>query len=161
MKEKLDNKLAESRAIIKALQEELSKSNEGMLALTLELEERSKDLTQANIKLQELDHLKSMFIVNMGHELRTPLNSIIGFTGIMLQGIVGELNDEQKKQLNMVYDSAKHLLGLINDILDISKIEAGKIEITPSQFDIKELIQAVEKMFSPLIEGKGYQTGFD
>ena len=116
---------------------------------------RTVELEQANVKLQELGRLKSQFFANMSHELRTPLNSIIGFTGIMLQGIVGELNDEQKKQLNMVYASAKHLLGLINDILDLSKIEAGKIEIIPSRFEVKELVQTVEKMVSPIIEEKG------
>jgi signal transduction histidine kinase/DNA-binding NarL/FixJ family response regulator len=119
------------------------------------LEHQNTQLQQANAKLKELDRLKSQFLANMSHELRTPLNSIIGFTGIMLQGIPGELNDEQKKQLNMVYESGKHLLGLINDILDISKIEAGKIEIIPSQFEVKELIQMVENIVSPMIEKKG------
>jgi len=118
------------------------------------LEHQNTQLQQANAKLKELDRLKSQFLANMSHELRTPLNSIIGFTGIMLQGIVGELKDEQKKQLNMVYESAKHLLGLINDILDLSKIEAGKIEVIPSQFEVKELIHTVEKMVLPLIEEK-------
>ena len=112
-------------------------------------------LKQANTRILEANRLKSEFLASMSHELRTPLNSIIGFTGIILQKISGELNDEQEKQLNMVYDSAKHLLGLINDILDLSKIEAGKIEIIPAQFDVKGLIQMVEKMVSPLIEEKG------
>jgi signal transduction histidine kinase len=119
------------------------------------LEHQNTQLQQANAKLKELDRLKSQFLANMSHELRTPLNSIIGFTGIMLQGIAGELNDEQKKQLNMVYKSGKHLLGLINDILDISKIEAGKIEIIPSQFEVRELIRTVENIVSPMIEKKG------
>ncbi len=120
-----------------------------------ELEKKALELEEMNIKIQEATRLKSKFLANMSHELRTPLNSIIGFTGIILQGIVGELNDEQNKQLNMVYESAKHLLGLINDILDLSKIEAGKIEIIPAQFDVKELIGTVEKMISPMIEEKG------
>ncbi len=117
---------------------------------------------QKNLALEQIkeaaelaNRTKSVFLANMSHELRTPMNSIIGFTGIMLQGLAGELKDEQKKQLNMVYESAKHLLGLINDILDLSKIEAGKIEIIPSQFEVKELIQVVEKMVSPMIEEKG------
>ncbi|MBW2569836.1 MAG: PAS domain S-box protein, partial [Deltaproteobacteria bacterium] len=110
---------------------------------TSELEERTKELADANTQLIEATRLKSRFLANMSHELRTPLNSIIGFTGILLQGIVGELNNEQKKQLNMVYESTKHLLGLINDILDLSKIEAGKIEIHPAEFKVKELIEMV------------------
>ncbi|MBW2647524.1 MAG: GAF domain-containing protein, partial [Deltaproteobacteria bacterium] len=108
-----------------------------------ELEKNALELEEMNIKLQEATRLKSRFLANMSHELRTPLNSIIGFTGIILQGITGELNNEQKKQLNMVYESAKHLLGLINDILDLSKIEAGKIEIHPAEFKVKELIEMV------------------
>ena len=131
------------------------KTHLSLRQMQAQLEHQNTQLQQANAKLKELDRLKSQFLANMSHELRTPLNSIIGFTGIMLQGIAGELNDEQKKQLNMVYESAKHLLGLINDILDISKIEAGKIEITPSQFEVKEIIQTVKKMVSPMIEEKG------
>ena len=140
------------------LEEKTGKIEESRKALTYLLEdvnEARAELESANKKLKELDRLKSQFLANMSHELRTPLNSIIGFTGIILQGIVGELNDEQKKQLNMVYGSAKHLLELINDILDLSKIEAGKIEIIPAEFEIKELIQMVEKMVSPMIEEKG------
>ena len=130
------------------LVEDLNKSKD-------ELEKRTLELEEMNIKIQEATRLKSQFLANMSHELRTPLNSIIGFTCIILQGIVGELNNEQKKQLNMVYGSAKHLLGLINDILDLSKIEAGKIEIIPAEFEIRELIQSVEKMVFPMIEKKG------
>ena len=147
---------------VEARTSELEAAQEAMLNLVEdlsnsrdELEKRALELKEMNVKIQEATRLKSQFLANMSHELRTPLNSIIGFTGIILQGIVGELNDEQNKQLNMVYESAKHLLGLINDILDLSKIEAGKIEIIPAQFDVKELIGTVEKMISPMIEEKG------
>ena len=133
-------------------EEALQKANDELEA---KVRERTTELEEANTRLIEASQLKSQFLANMSHELRTPLNSIIGFTGIILQGIVGELNDEQKKQLNMVYESAKHLLGLINDILDLSKIEAGKIEIIPAEFEIRELIQTVEKMVFPMIEKKG------
>jgi len=144
------NKPFQPEEVLARIQVQLS-----LRQMQVRLEQQNNQLQQANAKLKERDRLKSQFLANMSHELRTPLNSIIGFTGIILQGIVGELNDEQKKQLNMVYGSAKHLLGLINDILDLSKIEAGKIEIIPSQFEVKELIQVVEKMVSPMIEEKG------
>jgi len=165
--------LREREEALKVSYEELRASNEKLQTTYSELErykyeleekvnERTRELEIANERLKKsmekvmaTDRLKSEFLANMSHELRTPLNSIIGFTGIILQGIVGELNDEQEKQLNMVYDSAKHLLGLINDILDLSKIEAGKIEIIPARFEVKELIQMVEKMVSPMIEEKG------
>ena len=119
------------------------------------MEERTSELAVALERAQESDRLKSAFLASMPHELRTPLNSIIGFTDIILQGIVGELNDEQRKQLKMVNDSGKHLLGLINDILDLSKIEAGKVEITSSRFEVAELTQMVEKMVSPMAAERG------
>jgi signal transduction histidine kinase/HAMP domain-containing protein len=121
---------------------------------TSELEEKTVELEQANIRLQEADRLKSVFLASMSHELRTPLNSIIGFTGIMLQGMAGELNEEQKKQLNIVYSSSKHLLSLINDLLDISKIEAGKVEVFPEEFHIGMVIDEVINTFGPAIQRK-------
>jgi PAS domain S-box-containing protein len=111
--------------------------------------ERTHELSEANIRLQGLDRLKSMFIASMSHELRTPLNSIIGFTGIMIKGMAGEINAEQKKQLGMVQDSARHLLALINDVIDISKIEAGKIEPGISTFNLADVIREVGNTFGP------------
>ena len=105
-------------------------------------------------KAQDADRLKSAFLASMSHELRTPLNSIIGFTGILLQGLVGSLNEEQNKQLKMVQGSATHLLELINDVLDISKIEAGQLVTTEEEFDLKESIEKVIKIVSPLAEKK-------
>ncbi|MFQ5593448.1 MAG: GAF domain-containing protein [Anaerolineae bacterium] len=104
---------------------------------------------------QEADRLKSAFLSTMSHELRTPLNSIIGFTGIMLQGLAGPLNNEQTKQLGMVQSSARHLLDLINDVLDISKIEAGQLELASEPFDMRETIEKVVRAAIPLAEKKG------
>jgi len=103
---------------------------------------------------QEADRLKSAFLASMSHELRTPLNSIIGFTGILLQGLVGALNDEQQKQLGMVMHSARHLLALINDVLDISKIEAGGLELASEPFDMRQVIQRVAQTVTPLADKK-------
>jgi protein-histidine pros-kinase len=117
--------------------------------------QRTKELAEANTRLQEIDRLKSEFLATMSHELRTPLNSIIGFTGIILQGLAGELNDEQRKQLSMVYGSAKHLLGLINDILDLSRIESGKMTIATEQFNIEDVVAEVAQGLAPQIAQKG------
>ncbi len=106
-------------------------------------------------KAQEADRLKSAFLASMSHELRTPLNSIIGFTGILLQGLVGSLNEEQNKQLKMVQVSATHLLELINDVLDISKIEAGQLVTTEEKFNLRGSIEKVVNTIMPLAEKKG------
>ncbi|GAB4346226.1 MAG: hypothetical protein Kow006_04420 [Gammaproteobacteria bacterium] len=100
-----------------------------------------RTLEAANERLKEVDRLKSMFIASMSHELRTPLNSIIGFTGVILQGLAGDLNDTQRDQLQRVYKAAKHLLALISDVIDISKIEAEKVEAYPEEFDLVELVR--------------------
>jgi signal transduction histidine kinase len=121
------------------------------------VEERTKELKEANARLQELDKLKSMFLASMSHELRTPLNSIIGFTGLLLMGMAGEINEEQNRQLQMVKNSANHLLDLINDILDISKIEADKIDLTIEEFELHELIEQVIEAAVPLLKGKDIQ----
>ncbi|MGO9571021.1 MAG: PAS domain S-box protein [Desulfomonilaceae bacterium] len=117
--------------------------------------ERTKELAHAKERAEAADHLKSAFLANMSHELRTPLNSIIGFTGIILQGLAGPLNPEQAKQLEMVRSSSRHLLALINDVLDISKIEAGQLRVTSERFDLRESINKVIGIVAPLAEKKG------
>jgi signal transduction histidine kinase len=114
----------------------------------------SKELEQSNIKLKEIDKLKSMFIASMSHELRTPLNSIIGFTGIILQGISGEITEEQRKELTMVENSADHLLALINDVIDVSKIEAGKVELFIEEFNLADLMQGTKESFKIAVDEK-------
>jgi PAS domain S-box-containing protein len=143
----------------KQTEEELSKYRQNLEELVEErtdkLEEKTVELQQANIQLQHADRMKSVFLANMSHELRTPLNSIIGFSGLILMGIAGNLNKEQKTQLTKVKDSAHHLLILINDILDISKIEAGKIDILKEEFYIDDVIQEVVDTVTPLVNKKG------
>jgi PAS domain S-box-containing protein len=126
-------------------------------AATLErrVAERTAELQVATEKAQAADRLKSAFLATMSHELRTPLNSIIGFTGIMLQGLAGPLNDEQTRQLRMVQSSARHLLALINDILDISKIEAGQLEVASESFNMRKSIETIVRAVTPLAEKKG------
>ena len=106
-------------------------------------------------RAEAADRIKSAFLATMSHELRTPLNSIIGFTGIVLQGLAGPLNAEQTKQLGMVRGSARHLLELINDVLDISKIEAGQLEVRAEPFDLTAMIEHVTASVKPLAEKKG------
>ncbi|MDY6875830.1 MAG: response regulator [Chloroflexota bacterium] len=111
-------------------------------------------LRRANVRLQELDRLKNRFMANVSHELRTPLNSIIGFSEILLDGMVGEISPEQKGCVSDILSSGEHLLILINDILDLSKIEAGRMTLEPTTFDVAELLAEVQKTIMPLIEKK-------
>jgi len=103
--------------------------------------ERTHDLSIANEHLKELDQLKSLFIASMSHELRTPLNSIIGFTGMMLMEKMGALNDKQRDYLQRVSGSGKHLLSLITDVIDVSKVEAGKVDVYPERFSFLKLVE--------------------
>ncbi len=128
---------------------------------TRELEQKAAELEKANLRLQEADRLKSVFLASMSHELRTPLNSIIGFTGIILQGMVGKINEEQEKQLLIVKKSADHLLSLINDLLDVAKIEARRVEPSVEAFALEDVVKEIMETFSPLAIEKGLELRKD
>ena len=119
---------------------------------------RTAELVEARNAAESADRLKSAFLATMSHELRTPLNSIIGFTGIVLQGLAGPLNDEQAKQLGMVQNSSRHLLALINDVLDISKIEAGQLDIYRAPFPVLHAIEKTVSVILPLAQKKGIEV---
>lgn len=126
---------------------ERSRSEEAIRIKNIELE-------MLNKKLQEAHRLKSVFLANMSHELRTPLNAVIGFGNILLKGMSGPVNENQKKQLKTIKNNGEHLLQLINEMLDVSKIEAGKIELFYEKFSCLELINEVKESFVPLIATK-------
>tara|TARA_R110002051_G_scaffold81617_1_gene145700 strand:- start:36796 stop:40296 length:3501 start_codon:yes stop_codon:yes gene_type:complete len=129
----------------KQVESELEKHRNNLEEL---IELRTAQLEKEKIKAQSADLMKSAFLATMSHELRTPMNSIIGFTGILLKEFAGPLNEEQKKQLAMVKNSSQHLLGLINDVLDISKIEAGKLKVSIYPFNY---ITTLEKTIDFLV----------
>jgi len=140
---------------VKERTKKLSDSQKALVNLLEDLTSAKNELERANLQLEKASRFKSEFLANMSHELRTPLNSIIGFTSIILQGMAGEINEEQKKQLTMVHDSAKHLLGLISGLLDLSKIESGKMAYASEKFNIRDTIEDALGMVSPMIEEKG------
>ncbi len=118
-------------------------------------------LERANRELRELDKLKSTFLANMSHELRTPMNAIIGYTELLLDRVDGPVNEEQEKSLHKVANNARHLLQLINDVLDISKIESGKTELHPGEINLRLLIESVIPTFEPMIRLKGLSLGLN
>lgn len=125
--------------------------------LERKVEERTQELREALLRAESADRLKSAFLATMSHELRTPLNSILGFTGIILKGMAGPLTPEQSKQMGMVRSSAQHLLALINDVLDLSKIEANQLEVRCEKFELEEVLQRSLDVVAPLAEKKGLQ----
>jgi len=116
-------------------------------------------LHEKNLELQNANLAKDRFLAGMSHELRTPLNAIIGFTGTLLMRLPGPLTEEQQRQLQIVDSSARHLLSLINDILDVAKIESGKVTITPERISIRQVIREVGDSLRTMAEDK--QLGFD
>ena len=105
-------------------------------------------------ELKELDKLKSAFLANVSHELRTPMNAIIGYSELLIDRVDGPINEEQEKNLKKVSANARHLLQLINNVLDISKIESGKIELQIKDIDLKQLIESIIPTFEPMIKQK-------
>lgn len=121
---------------------------------TKELNETHLKLEESYTKLKEVDRLKSEFLANMSHELRTPLNSIIGFSMVILKGIDGPVTELQRTDLTAIHQSGQHLLTIINDILDLSKIESGKMELMKEVVDIGRIAEDVISTASALIRGK-------
>ena len=135
----------------KRAEDEVRELNAG---LEKRVADRTAELAVERDRAEAADRLKSAFLATMSHELRTPLNSIIGFTGLILQELAGPLNAEQKKQLGMAQESARHLLALINDVLDISKIEAGQMEVFAEVFDLSASLRKAASLVGPLAAKK-------
>jgi signal transduction histidine kinase/CheY-like chemotaxis protein len=141
----------------KALEEEVQRKTDL-------LNERTRLLTLievANRELRELDKLKSTFLANMSHELRTPMNAIMGYTDLLIDQVDGPVNEEQEKSLRKVATNARHLLQLINDVLDISKIESGKMSLSPKEIDFKWLLESIMPTFEPQIKQKNLSLSYD
>jgi signal transduction histidine kinase/DNA-binding response OmpR family regulator len=126
------------------LNRELEDTNRGVVALYAELDEKAGSLQQAN-------ELKTRFLSNMSHEFRTPLNSILSLSRLLLSGMDGNLNEEQEKQVVFIQKAADGLSDLVNDLLDLAKVEAGKIEVRPSSFEVSDLFGTLRGMLRPLL----------
>ncbi|RPD83881.1 ATP-binding protein [Luteimonas sp. 100069] len=131
-----------------ALRAELDETNQGVLALYAELDQQAE-------QLREVSELKSRFLSYMSHEFRTPLGSILSMTRLLEDGLDGPLNAEQLKQVRFINAGAVELRDMVDDLLDLAKIEAGRISISPAWFDLMDLFSALRGMFRPLVEGAG------
>lgn len=150
----LEQELAQARAQISALQEELDETNRGVLALYSELDTQAQQLRQAT-------ELKSRFLAYMSHEFRTPISSIRSLTRLLLDRVDGPLTEEQAKQINFIRTTAEEFADLVNDLLDLAKVEAGRIEISPEWFELVDLFSALRGMFKPVLSNPDVQLIFE
>lgn len=130
-------------------------------SLHLEALRLTEELQKRAYELQELDRIKSAFLANMSHELRTPLNSILGFADVMLEELDGPLTDYMNNDLRLIQKNGQHLLHLINDVLDMAKIEAGRMNLNPEKFRICEILEEVTSITSPLASEKNIALFID
>lgn len=137
------------------LEERVRDRTEALSRMYRESEQKSRELEEANAQLMQVDRLKSEFLANMSHELRTPLNAIIGFSKLVLDGLDGDINEEQERDLNIVHQNGMELLRLIDDLLDLARIEAGRTHVNINMEDPAELVNDVALSMSSTAESRG------
>jgi signal transduction histidine kinase/CheY-like chemotaxis protein len=159
-REKTDDPLTalrdQNRELLLSLEQfsrELDETNRGVVALYAELDQRAEQLKQAS-------DLKSRFLSNISHELRTPLNSVLALTRLLADQVDGALAPEQMKQVGLIRKSAENLLEIVNDLLDLAKVEAGRMEVTPSTFSIEEVFAGLRGTLRPLQTHSGVTLTF-
>lgn len=141
--DRLRRELADAQARIDALNAELAETNNGVLALYSELDEQAEQLRQVS-------ELKSRFLSYMSHEFRTPLVAIQSMGGLLMARLDGPLTDEQEKQVAFIQEAAGELSGMVDDLLDLAKVEAGRITVSPDWFELIDLFSALRGMFRPI-----------
>jgi PAS domain S-box-containing protein len=144
----------ENERLAKELQQLNDQLEDRIRRATVELEERNRRLEWQSYELERASQLKSEFLANMSHELRTPLNVILGYTSLMRERIYGELSGRQDEALGKVHTTSQHLLDLINDILDLSKIEAGKMPLHIEPISIQHVVSEISETILPMLRGK-------
>ena len=139
-----EKRLAEAEAALRERNEQLDAQNEELMRQQQELIEKTREVQRAN-------QLKSEFLANMSHELRTPLNVIVGFSQLMADGVPGKVNEEQRQCLGDILAGSQHLLNLINEVLDLSKIESGKMELKPENIDLTRVVASLTRTMMPVL----------
>jgi signal transduction histidine kinase len=150
----LEARIARQQAEITSLQTELDETNRGVVALYAELDQNA-------LELREAADLKSRFLSYMSHEFRTPLASITSVTDILLIGMDGPVTDEQERQLRFVQGSVRELTEMVDDLLDLAKVEAGRISISPEWFEMVDLFSALRGMFRPIVGSSAVSLLFE
>ncbi|QIA03790.1 MULTISPECIES: sensor histidine kinase [Pseudomonas] len=146
--------IAQLQSETAALREELDETNQGVLALYAELDTQAEQLRQAS-------DLKSRFLSYMSHEFRTPLGSILSINSLLADELDGPLSPEQHKQVAFVSSAARELSDMVDDLLDLAKIEAGRISISPAWFDMFDLFAALRGMFRPIVDATAVDLIFE
>jgi len=150
----LQEKVAAQAAEIATLEAELVETNKGVLALYAELDQNA-------IQLREAADLKSRFLSYMSHEFRTPLASVTGITNLLTSGMDGPLTAEQQHQIKLIQDSVRELSDMVDDLLDLAKVEAGRISISPEWFAMVDLFSALRGMFRPIVNNSVVSLVFE
>jgi signal transduction histidine kinase len=146
--------LVESRKEAHDLRSELEETNRGVLALYAELDSQAEQLRQAT-------ELKSRFLAYMSHEFRTPINSIRSITRLLLDRVDGPLTEEQEKQVAFIQQNAAEFAEMVDDLLDLAKVEAGRVEISPAWFEMVDLFSALRGMFKPVLTNPAVNLVFE
>ncbi len=166
--QEIANELKDKNDLLTAQNEELQAQGEELQAQSEELHAQSEELTAQKKEIEEqaegvkeTSRFKSEFMSNMSHELRTPLNAILGLTALMSDDSVGQINEKQKQYLEIIERNGKNLLQLINDILDLSKIESGKVDLAINKICLEDFIKSVAGTIMPLVRKKGLSLSID
>lgn len=150
----LQAELAAAREQVRLLQQELDETNGGVLALYAELDTQAQQLRQAT-------ELKSRFLAYMSHEFRTPIASIRSLTRLLLDRVDGPLAPEQEKQIGFIRSTSEEFAEMVNDLLDLAKVEAGRIDVSPAWFELVDLFSALRGMFKPVLVNPDVQLVFE
>lgn len=143
------------RELNTSLEQMVDERTEELQAINKELEQTNQELTRALAEIEAANRSKSAFVRAMSHELRTPLNSVIGFADLLASGLAGPLNDEQLKQVRMIGEAGRHLLALVNQVLDLARIEAGHLDLAFEDLDARELVSQAVETLRPQADAKG------
>jgi signal transduction histidine kinase len=152
--EELVAQLAQSQRDAEELRAELEETNRGVVALYAELDAQAEQLRQAN-------DLKSRFLAYMSHEFRTPINSMRSITRLLLDRVDGPLTEEQEKQVSFIQQNAMEFAEMVDDLLDLAKVEAGRVEISPAWFEMVDLFSALRGMFKPVLTNPAVTLVFE